>query len=396
MNNHQKLLLILGAIVAAGPLSIDMYLPALPALQEYFNADASTVQLSLSSYFIGLAIGQLVYGPVSDRVGRLGPLRFGLIVYILASIACAIATSAEALVWLRLLQALGGCAGMVITRAIVRDRFEPQEMAQVLSTLVLIMGLAPILAPLLGAQILVHFGWQAIFILLACFGFFCLILVMRGLQESWQPPQKLLTGSEILSTYARLLRHRRFMGFALSGGVAQAGMFAYIAASSFVYIQVYGVSATDFGWYFGANAAGLIFASQTNARLLRRYRAEHILHFVLGFNALCGLLMVALVLADIGGLWGVALPLFAAISSLGFTFPNSTAAAMAPFGDRAGMAAALLGTLQFGLAAIASAAVGWLHDGTALPMAAVISVCGTVSVIIMRVMVGTATTEALR
>ena len=395
MNNHKKLLLILGAIVAIGPLSIDMYLPALPALQGYFNTDASTVQLSLASYFIGLAVGQLVYGPISDRVGRLRPLRFGLIVYILASIACAVATSAEALVWLRLLQALGGCAGMVIVRAIVRDRFEPQEMAQVLSTLVLIMGLAPILAPLMGAQILVYFGWQAIF-MLACFGLFCLILVMRGLEESWHPPEKLLTGKEILLTYARLLRHRRFMGFALSGGIAQAGMFAYIAASSFVYIQVYGVSTTDFGWYFGANAAGLIIASQTNARLLRRYRAEHILHFVLAFNACCGLLMLGLILADIGGLWGVALPLFAAISSLGFTFPNSTAAAMAPFGDRAGMAAALLGTLQFSLAAMASVAVGWLHDGTALPLAAVISVCGITSVVIMRVMVGTTTTEALR
>ena len=396
MNNHKKLLLILGAIVAIGPLSIDMYLPALPALQGYFNTDASTVQLSLASYFIGLAVGQLVYGPISDRVGRLRPLRFGLIVYILASIACAVATSAEALVWLRLLQALGGCAGMVIVRAIVRDRFEPQEMAQVLSTLVLIMGLAPILAPLMGAQILVYFGWQAIFMVLACFGLFCLILVMRGLEESWHPPEKLLTGKEILLTYARLLRHRRFMGFALSGGIAQAGMFAYIAASSFVYIQVYGVSTTDFGWYFGANAAGLIIASQTNARLLRRYRAEHILHFVLAFNACCGLLMLGLILADIGGLWGVALPLFAAISSLGFTFPNSTAAAMAPFGDRAGMAAALLGTLQFSLAAMASVAVGWLHDGTALPLAAVISVCGITSVVIMRVMVGTTTTEALR
>ncbi|HAU67170.1 MAG TPA: Bcr/CflA family drug resistance efflux transporter [Gammaproteobacteria bacterium] len=396
MNNHKKLLLILGAIVAIGPLSIDMYLPALPALQGYFNTDASTVQLSLASYFIGLAVGQLVYGPISDRVGRLGPLRFGLIVYILASIACAVATSAEALVWLRLLQALGGCAGMVIVRAIVRDRFEPQEMAQVLSTLVLIMGLAPILAPLMGSQILVYFGWQAIFIVLACFGLFCLLLVMRGMEETWQPPEKLLTGREILSTYARLLCHRRFMGFALSGGIAQAGMFAYIAASSFVYIQVYGVSTTDFGWYFGANAAGLIIASQTNARLLRRYRAEHILHFVLAFNACCGLLMLGLILADIGGLWGVALPLFAAISSLGFTFPNSTAAAMAPFGDRAGMAAALLGTLQFSLAAMASVAVGWLHDGTALPLAAVISVCGITSVVIMRVMVGATTTEALR
>lgn len=391
MTKRTHLLLILGAIVAIGPLSIDMYLPALPTLQAYFNADAATVQLSLASYFIGLAIGQLVYGPVSDRIGRLGPLRFGLAVYIMASVACAVATSAEMLVLLRFLQALGGCAGMVITRAIVRDRFEPQQMAQVLSTLVLIMGLAPILAPLIGARILVQFGWQAIFLVLAGFGSFCMLLVMRGLEETWRPPHKPLALRDILSTYARLLRHRRFMGYALSGGIAQAGMFAYISASAFIFIQVYGVPPADFGWYFGANAAGLILASQTNARLLLRFRSERVLRGALAAYACCGLLMLGLVLADVGGLWGVALPLFGAISSLGFTFPNSTAAAMAPFGDRAGMAAALLGTLQFSIAALASATVGWLHDGTAMPMAAVIAGCGVASLVAVQSVVGVRT-----
>ena len=395
MNKRKHLLLILGAVVAIGPLSIDMYLPALPALQGYFSADAAMVQLSLASYFIGLAIGQLVYGPVSDRIGRLGPLRFGLSVYILASVACAVATSAESLVLLRFLLALGGCAGRVITRAIVRDRFEPQEMARALSTLVLIMGLAPILAPLIGAQILIQFGWQAIFIALAGFGLFCLLLVVRGLNESWRPPHNPLAPRDILSTYARLLRHRRFMGYALSGGIAQAGMFAYISASAFVFIQVYGVAAADFGWYFGANATGLIIASQINARLLLQFHAERVLRGALAVYASCGLLMVSLVLADVGGLWGVALPLFAAISSLGFTFPNSTAAAMAPFGDRAGMAAALLGTLQFSIAALASAAVGWLHDGTALPMAAVIAGCGVASLIVMQIVVGARSVASL-
>lgn len=388
LKERRHLLLILGAVVAIGPLSIDMYLPALPALQVYFGTDAAMVQLSLASYFIGMAVGQLVYGPVADRIGRLAPLRFGLFLYILASVACAVVTTAEALVLLRFLQALGGCAGMVITRAIVRDRFEPREMARALSTLVLIMGLAPVLAPLIGAQILIHFGWQAIFIALAGFGLLCLVLIERGLEESWRPPDKPLTLHSIVLIYARLLRHRRFMGYALSGSIAQAGMFAYISASAFVFIQVYEVDPASFGWYFGANAAGLIIASQTNARLLLQFRSEFVLRYALLANATCGLLMLVMVVTEIGGLLGIALPLFGAIASLGFTFPNSTAAAMAPFGDRAGMTAALLGTLQFSIAALASAAVGWLHDGTAMPMAVVIASCGVGGLLAIRILVG--------
>lgn len=365
-----------------------MYLPSLPTLQGYFGVDAAAVQLTLSTFFIGLAIGQVFYGPVSDRIGRLRPLYFGLGVYVLASAACAFSPSVEALTVARLFQSLGGCAAIVITRAIVRDRFEPQEMAQALSTLVLILGVAPILAPAIGAQLLVHLGWRSIFASLAVFGLLCILLVRNGLEESWVPPKQPLRAADVLGIYTRLLGHRRFMGFALAGATAQAGMFAYIAASSFVFIEFYGVTPSHFGWLFGLNAAGLITASQVNSRLLRRYRSERVLRAALGANAVCGAAMLILVATGTGEIWGAALPLFAAITSLGFSFPNSIAAAMAPFGDRAGMAAALLGTLQFTIAALVSSAVGYLHDGTALPLAAVIFACGTIAYLLLRTLTG--------
>lgn len=388
MRQRRRLLLILGAVVATAPLSIDMYLPSLPALQAHFDVDAAAVQLTLSTFFIGLAIGQVFYGPVSDRIGRLGPLYFGLSLYVVATAACVFAPTVEALTVARLFQALGGCAGIVITRAIVRDRFAPQEMAQALSTLVLIMGAAPILAPMIGAQLLVYLGWQSIFAFLALFGLLCIVLIYRGLEESWTPPAQPLLAADVLGTYGRLLGHRRFMGFALAGSTAQAGMFAYIATSSFVFIEIYGLAPSTFGWIFGLNAFGLITASQVNTRLLRRHRSERVLRGALAANTLCGALMLLMAATGTGGFWGVAVPLFGAITSLGFSFPNSTAAAMAPFGDRAGMAAALLGTLQFTIAALVTFLVGYLHDGTALPLAAVIFACGSASYLLLRTLTG--------
>jgi DHA1 family bicyclomycin/chloramphenicol resistance-like MFS transporter len=267
-------------------------------------------------------------------------------------------------------------------------------MAQALSMLVLIMGVAPILAPMLGAQLLIFFGWQSIFVFLAAFGLVCILLIRRHLEESWVPPLEPLRAGDVLGTYGRLLGHRRFMGFALAGSTAQAGMFAYIAASSFIFIEVYGITPSHYGWLFGLNAAGLITCSQVNNRLLRRYRSERVLRGALSVNALCGGAMLLLVITGTGGIWGAALPLFGAISSLGFSFPNSTAAAMAPFGDRAGMAAALLGTLQFTIAALVSSAVGYLHDGTAVPLAATIFACGGAAYVLLRTLTGGSTAQA--
>lgn len=368
-------LLILAALTALGPMSIDMYLPSLPAIQADLGAAEATTQLTLAAYFVGLALGQLFYGPISDALGRKTPLLFGLTLYTAASAGCLLAPNVESLILLRLLQALGGCAGIVITRAIVRDCYAPQEMARVLSTLMMIMGVAPVLAPLAGSYVYDAFGWRATFGVLVAYGGACITAVSVGIPETNRAARRVPSLRESLRDYARLMRHRRFMGYALAGSIAQAGLFAYISASAFVLIQIYGISPKHYAWIFGVNAFGLIAASQLNSLALRRLPVQRVLRrALLSYASFTGL-MLASAITGIGGLAGLLVPLFFGIASLGFSFPNSTAAAMAPFGDRAGMAAALLGTLQFALASLSSFVVGHVHDGTAVPMAAVITAC---------------------
>ncbi|MDD3762440.1 MAG: Bcr/CflA family multidrug efflux MFS transporter [Nevskiales bacterium] len=387
---------ILGTIVAIGPMSIDMYLPSLPTLQSDFGVDAGAAQLTLSAYFLGLAIGQIAYGPVADRFGRRGPLLFGLTLYVVASLLCAIAPNVEVLSVSRFVQAVGGCSGMIVTRAMVRDRFEPQDMARILSAMVLVMGVAPILAPLAGGQILGWFGWRAIFVVLALFGAACLAAAWFGLPETLAERGAPLSLRSVTGGYLRMLRHRRFMGYALAGGTASAGMFAYISGAAFVFIEVFGVSPDRFGLFFGANAFGLIVVSQANSWLLRRFRAEYILRGALSVFAGAGLVLLLTASTGWGGLWGVAVPLFICISSLGCSFPNATACAMAPFGDRAGLASALMGTLQFTVAAVAGAAVGQLHDGTAWSMALVVAACGVSALTLLRTLVGSPRADIAR
>lgn len=386
--SESRWIVILGMVIAIGPLSIDMYLPGLPALQSYFSADAAGVQLSLASFFVGLALGQLLYGPLSDRFGRRRPLLIGLSIFTVASVGCALAPSLDALIALRFIQALGGCAGMVITRAMVRDRYQPQEMARILSLLILVLGVAPVLAPSLGGLVLQLASWQVIFLILAAFGALCLVMVWRWIPESLTDPTSSILLGETLRAYARLFRHRRFMGYALSGALAQAGLFSYIASSSFVFIEVFERSPATFGWLFGLMAFGLISASQVNRRLLQRYPAQRVLKRALSVYCASGVLLFITTLSGMSGLSTFVILLWVCIASLGFSFPNSTAAAMAPFGDRAGMASALLGTLQFGIAGIAATLSGLWYNGTAIPMTAMIALCGVSSLLLLLNVVG--------
>ena len=265
-----RILLILGALSAFGPLAIDFYLPSFPALALAFATDVEHVQLTLAAYFIGLAGGQLLYGPLADRFGRRRPLLLGVTLFSLASVACALATSLEWLLVARLVQALGGCAGMVIGRAVVRDLCDPLASAKVFSQLMLVMGLAPILAPLAGGLMVGLWGWQSIFLALSIFSVMAAIAVAVGLPETFpaHQPRQPLSGS--LRRYAALLSDRVYLGYALTGGISIAGMFAYIAGSPFVFIKLYGVPAEHFGWLFGTNAAGFILVAQVNARLLAK------------------------------------------------------------------------------------------------------------------------------
>lgn len=381
-------LVLLGALTAIGPLSIDMYLPAFPMLERDLGAAAGSAELTLAAFFIGLAVGQLVWGPISDRFGRKPPLYASLTLFALASLGCALAGSVEALTFWRVLQALGGSAGMVITRAVVRDRCSAREAARAFSLLILVMGLAPILAPLLGGWLSVLLGWRALFYLLTAFALACLLAIHHYLQESHdirhQPP---LRFGRVFADYAGLLGNRAFLGHALCGGLAMAGMFAYIAGSPFVLIQMGGISAEHFGWAFGANALGFVAASQWNAHLLKTREPTRLLRRALGVPAVAGL---GLLLLTFNG--GFTLPLFLLglflyVASLGFIVPNSSACALATHGQQAGAASALLGALQFGLATLAGVGISLLHDGSAWPLALLLAVGGIGALTVHRGMV---------
>lgn len=368
--------LILGVLTAFGPMSIDMYLPALPGIAREFGSTTAAAQLTLSAFFVGLALGQLVYGPVMDRWGRKPPLYAGLVLYLGASAGAALAPSMDALIACRFVQALGACAGMVVSRTIVRDLFDHRSSARVLSLLMLIMGVAPILAPLAGSALMSVAGWRTIFVLLAVFGAVCWALTFAGLPETRPAGTPRPTVRTTLHVYAGLLRHRAFVGYTLAGGLAGSGMLAYISGSSFVFIDVYGLTPTGYAWLFGTNAAGLIGSSQINRYLLHRHAPDRLLRWGNACNASFGVLLAVAAVTGWGGPHGIAVCLFAFVASLGFIFPNAAAGAMAPFGDRAGSASALMGTLQFGIATVMGALVGHFHDGTAVPMAIVIACCG--------------------
>jgi DHA1 family bicyclomycin/chloramphenicol resistance-like MFS transporter len=385
-----RLVSILGALTAFGSLSIDMYLPSFPTLEKELHASGSAVQFSLAAFFIGLALGQAFYGPLADRFGRKRPLYFGVALYVLASVGCALAPNIENLIAWRFVQAVGGCAGIVIARAMVRDLFDHHSSAKVFSLLVLVLGVAPILAPVLGGYVLKWYGWRAIFLILAAFGVGCLLAAMFGLEETLPEAARHTHDNPIrtaVRVYGQLLTDRRFNGYALAGAVAQAGLFAYISNSPFVFIQFYGVPEQVFGMLFGVNAFGLIAASQINHRLLARWKPDEILHWVVALLAGFGLVMLLMAWTRLGGMWTVWPPLFAFVTTLGFSFPNMIAGAMAHQAKRAGSASALVGTLQFGAATLAGSLVGLFHNASAVPMAAVIAGCGVLALVLHRVMI---------
>lgn len=369
-------------------MSIDMYLPSLPTIAAEFGGDPATAQFTLSSFFIGLALGQALHGPLADRYGRKPPLYAGLALYAIASIGCALAPNIIALTVWRFVQAIGGCAGIVIARAIVRDCFDAQTSARVYSLLMLVMGLAPILAPIAGGWVLIFAGWRAIFAILAIFGLVCLLVSWRFLPET-RPTDTVFSGGTraALRIYGELLCDRRFVGYTLSGGFAHAGLFAYITGSPHVFIELYGVPTSWYGWLFGFNALGLIISSQINRRLLSRYSADAILRRANRTTVILGLVLLAVVVSDGGGLLVLLIPLFGYLASLGFTAPNAMAEALAHQGARAGSASALIGTLQFGTATASSAVVGLL-GGSTFSMAAVIASCGLLAYAAHRLLIG--------
>ncbi len=348
--------MLLGSLTAVGALSTDMYLPSLPSIAADFHAPSGAAQATLASFFTGLAIGQFYYGPASDRWGRRGPLFTGMAIYVVASIACALAPSLETLVIARFFQGLGGCAGQVIPRAVVRDGFGHRQSAQILSRLMLIMGIAPILAPLAGGALLGISGWRTIFWILTVFGVVIGGWMFLRLTETRSAATAVQARSEHpLRAYIDLLGRRSLVGYTLSGAFNSAALFAYIAASPGLLIQTYRIPVTAFGWVFGINAVGLIGMSQVNAHLLRRRTPEAILIRARPVSLAFALLLVIDAFTGFGGMWGVLVPLFLVIASFGLVGANTQAAGLNADPLRAGSISALMGAMGFGAGALVSA-----------------------------------------
>jgi DHA1 family bicyclomycin/chloramphenicol resistance-like MFS transporter len=386
MEKKQRTLLIfiLGLLSAIGPFSIDMYLPGFPAIAANLHTTVDRVGYSLSSFFIGICLGQLLCGPLLDRFGRKKPLLVGLVLYILASIGCSLSTSVETLIFFRFLQALGGCVGIVAPNAIVRDVFPVEQSAKVFSMLILILGVSPILAPTVGSYIVANIGWQPVFILLAVITTLILLSVIKWLPESKKAdPGISLKPIPILNGFRAILKEPQFTTYAFASSISSAGLFAYIAGSPFVFMELYGVSEQHYGLIFAIVAAGLIGSSQLNNLLLRRYNSAQILRTVMSVQTLVGLLLITGIAKASIGLYSMIILIFLFLSCQGFTFPNGAALAMAPFTKVAGSASALMGAFQMVCGAIASALVGLFFNATAVPMAAIMALCCVLGLVIL-------------
>ena len=371
---------VLGLLSTFAPISIDMYLPSLPAIGRALFASAGGVQLTLSAFFVGFAVGQLFWGPLSDKYGRRPMLIAGVILYIVTSALCAISANIETLIAFRALQAFGGGAGTVIARAIVRDHFDTDHGARVMSYMMLVTALAPLCAPVIGGYVLQWFGWRTIFWILAGFGSVCLAILLVALPES-NPSERRSTATlwRVFAGYAGVFKDFRVVACLLTGGFAFAGMFAYISGTPFVYIEFFGVPPEAYGYLFGLNIVSLMISAYINGKLVTKFGTKRLVAFGAGQAACSGVALLYLAWSGTGGLVGIVIPLIFYISAISFVTANAIALAVEGYPLKAGTVAAVFGASQFGFGAIAGTAVGQLYDGTPIPMAAIIAACGVIS-----------------
>ena len=382
-----RLALLLGAFVALGPLTIDLYLPALPTIREELGTTSATVQLTLTGTLIGLALGQLVIGPLSDAFGRRRPLLAGAALHVVASLLVLVAPDIAVLGALRVLQGVGTAAASVVALAIVRDLFDGRAAATMLSRLFLVMGVAPVLAPTIGGEVLRFTSWRGVFAVLAVYGVVVLVLGSVGLRETLPPARRRSGGvAGTLRTYGGLFRDRTYVGLIVVAGLTMAALFTYVSGSSFVYQREFGLDEQQFGLLFGAGAVWLIAATQLNPVLLRWWSPAQILVTATLAGAAAGGLLLLLAATATGGLFGVAVPLWAVLFAAGLALPNGPALALADHGDSAGSAAALLGAAQFGVGAAVSPLVGLLGND-AVAMGAVVVIALALAVAVLGVVV---------
>jgi MFS transporter, DHA1 family, multidrug resistance protein len=367
------IILIFGFLSALAPLSVDIYLPALPMLQTTFAADQARTLLTLSAFLIGFGVGQLFLGPLSDRFGRKRPLLAGLALYLVASVGCALAPSITAVIVWRFFQALGGCAVPVMVQAMVRDLYDRDQGARVLSLNMLVMGLAPIAAPLIGGQILLWLDWRAIFWVLVGYGVLVLVGTLALPETLSEARRHRAHPLAMVASYFALFRHPRYLGYVFCSCFYYCGLFAFIAGSPFVYIEHFGVSPQLYGFLFGVNIVGMMAASYLNARLVVRLGIDPLLRVACIIGAAGAVVLAITGPSGWGGIAGIAVPVFVFLGMMGMVGGNAISGALALFPGRAGAAAALPGALQFGMGAGSGALVGWLADGTPGPMSLVMA-----------------------
>jgi DHA1 family bicyclomycin/chloramphenicol resistance-like MFS transporter len=368
-----RLVLILGALIALGPLTIDMYLPALPTIVDDLQTTSAAVQLTLTGTLVGLALGQLLVGPLSDTFGRRRPLLVGVGVHVLASLLCLVAPSVAVLGGLRVMQGVGAAAASVVTMAIVRDLFVGRAAATLFSRLMLVLGVAPVLAPTIGGEVLRFTSWRGVFVVLAVLGLILVAVAAKAVPETLPAVRRRPLGvRNTMRTYRGLLRDRTFLGLVLVAGLSMAGLFGYVAGSSFVFQEEFGLNQQQFGLLFGAGALFLIGATQLNAALLRYFEPRVILPAGLVLGTLAGAALLVLAVTDTGGIVGVVAPLWTVLFAVGLVMPNAPTLALARHGEAAGTAAALLGAIQMGVGAIVSPLVG-VFGNDAVAMGAVMT-----------------------
>jgi DHA1 family bicyclomycin/chloramphenicol resistance-like MFS transporter len=367
------IILLLGALCVITPFAVDMYLPAFPLIAAQFKTTTSAVSLSLSTYFIGFAVGQMLYGPLLDRFGRKRPIYVGLSIYIVASLGCTSPHNMKTLIVLRCLQAMGGCVAQVSAVAMVRDFFPVKESARIFSLLFLMIGVSPLVAPTVGSIIMTWLGWQWIFVLLACIATATLALIYFLLPEGHTPdPSISLKPATMLRQFQQILIRPQFYTYALSGAFSFAGLFTYVAGSPIIFMEGFHVNASIFGIIFATLTMGFIGGSQVNVFLLRKLSSEQIFSMALVLQALFGVLFIIGTLFGWLGLTATLILFFAFLSCIGLTGPNGGAMALAPFSQNVGSASALLGFVQMGMGAIISTGIGFFGA-----TAVVASLCGS-------------------
>jgi DHA1 family bicyclomycin/chloramphenicol resistance-like MFS transporter len=381
--NYFTYVLVLGLLSAIGPFSIDMYLPGFEDIAASLHTTAAVVTLSLSSYFIGISVGQLLYGPLLDRYGRKKPLYAGLALYIVATLVCMQAKDIQTLIVLRFIQALGSCAAQVAAMAMVRDLYGPEDSAKVFSLILLVIGASPMIAPTVGGYIVTIWSWRIVFLVLLILGVVITLLTIFLLPESYPPDKQFsLKPVPILRNFLRVMRVRQFVVYIFVEAFAFAGLFAYVSGSPVVFMGYFHLDKRAYGWVFAFLSVAFIGLSQLNSLLLRRYKSEQIVRV-----ALLGQLIVAVLFlaGNMAGWWGLGytiLFLFLFLTFLGFTYPNAAALALAPFSKNAGTASALLGFFQLGIGALASVGVSVFSNGTAMPMVAVIAGSSALAIVV--------------